>query len=194
MAGKMAIAAERATVVLLAAGRSARFGGDKLAAPFRGRPLGEHAAAMLAGVPFAAHIAVTGPSAVDLAALGFDCRRAPAGVPMSMSLKIGIAAAAETDCDACLIALADMPLVPAAHIAALLAAHDGALTATLSGETRMVPALIARAAFPSIAALGGDQGARGLLRTATGVAAPPAWLVDIDTPGDAVSNDQPGGR
>ncbi|MDB5676398.1 MAG: nucleotidyltransferase family protein [Sphingomonas bacterium] len=190
----MAIAIDRVTVVLLAAGRGERFGGDKLATPFRGRPLGEHAAAMLAALPFAAHIAVTGPSAVDLAALGFDCRRAPGDAPMSVSLKLGIAAAAEGDCDACLIALADMPLVPAAHIRALLAAHDGALTATLSGDIRMVPALIARSAFPLIAALGGDQGARALLRDAPGVAAPPAWLVDIDTPGDAVSNDQPGGR
>ncbi|MES2043616.1 MAG: nucleotidyltransferase family protein [Pseudomonadota bacterium] len=190
----MAIAAERVTVVLLAAGRGERFGGDKLAAPFRGRALGEHAAAMLAGLPFAAHIAVTGPSAVDFAALGFDCRRAPADAPMSVSLKLGIAAAAERDCDACLVALADMPLVPASHIRALLAAHDGALTATLSGDIRMVPALIARSAFASIAALSGDQGARALLREAPGVAAPPAWLVDIDTPGDAVSNDQPGGR
>ena len=190
----MAIAAGRVTVVLLAAGRGERFGGDKLAWPFRGRPLGEHAAAMLASVPFAAHIAVTGPSAVDLAALGFDCRAAPPDAPMSVSLKLGIAAVAETDCDACLIALADMPLVPAAHIAALLAAHHGALTATLSGETRMVPALIARSAFPLIAALSGDQGARALLRDAPGVTAPPAWLVDIDTPADAVSNDQPGGR
>ncbi|MDB5577892.1 MAG: nucleotidyltransferase family protein [Bradyrhizobium sp.] len=191
----MAISAERVTVLLLAAGRGARFGGDKLAAPFRGRALGEHAAAMLAGLPFAAHIAVTGPSAVDLAALGFDCRRASADAPMSVSLKLGIAAAAESDCDACLIALADMPMVPEAHIRALLAAHDGALTATLSDETRMVPAVIARSAFPSIAALTGDQGARALLRDAPGVAAPPAWLVDIDTPGDAARNSvQPGGR
>jgi molybdenum cofactor cytidylyltransferase len=190
----MAIATSRVTVVLLAAGRGQRFGGDKLAAPFRGRPLGEHAAAMLAGLPFAAHIAVTGPSAVDLAALGFDCRRAPPDAPMSVSLQLGIAAAAESDCDACLIALADMPLVPEGHIRALLAAHDGALTATLSGETRMVPAVIGRSAFPLIAALSGDQGARALLREAPGVAVPAEWLVDIDTPGDAVSNDQPGGR
>lgn len=190
----MAIAIERVAVVLLAAGRGERFGGDKLAAPFRGRPLGEHAAAMLAGLPFAAHIAVIGPSAVDLAALGFDCRRAPADAPMSASLKLGIAAAAETGCDACLVALADMPLVPASHIRALLAAHDGVLTATLAGDIRMVPALIARSVFASIAALRGDQGARALLRDAPGVAAPPAWLLDIDTPGDAVSNDQPGGR
>ena len=191
----MAIAADRVTVVLLAAGRGERFGGDKLAASFRGRALGEHAAAMLAGLPFAAHIAVTGPSAVDFAALGFDCRRAPAGAPMSVSLQLGIAAAEATDCDACLIALADMPLVPEGHILALLAAHDGALTATLSGEIRMVPALIARSAFPLIAALTGDQGARALLREAPGVAAPPAWLVDIDTPADAARNsDQPGGR
>lgn len=191
----MAISAGRVTVVLLAAGRGERFGGDKLAAPFRGRRLGEHAAAMLASLPFAAHIAVTGPSVVDLAALGFDCRRAPGDAPMSTSLKLGIAAAAATDCDACLIALADMPLVPVAHIAALLAAHEGALTATLSGETRMVPALITRSAFPLIAGLTGDQGARALLRQAPGVAAPPAWLVDIDTPGDvARSSDQPGGR
>jgi molybdenum cofactor cytidylyltransferase len=150
---------------------------------------------MLAGMPFAAHIAVTGPSAVDLAAFGFDCRRAPGDAPMSVSLKLGIAAAAESDCDACLIALADMPLVPEAHIRALLAAHEGALTATLSGEMRMVPALIARSAFPLIAALSGDQGARALLRDAPGVAAPPAWLVDIDTPADAArSSVQPGGR
>ena len=191
----MAIAAGRVAAVLLAAGRGERFGGDKLATPFRGRPLGEHAAAMLAGVPFAAHIAVTGPGAVDLAAFGVDCRHAPVDAPMSVSLILGVAAAAERDCDACLIALADMPLVPAAHIAALLAAHDGALTATLSGEVRMVPALIGRSAFPLIATLTGDQGARGLLRDVPGVAAPPAWLVDIDTPGDAArSSDQPGGR
>lgn len=191
----MAIGVERVAVVLLAAGRSARFGGDKLAAPFRGRPLGTHAAAMLAAIPFAAHIAVTGPSVVDLAALGFDCRAAPPDAPMSLSLKIGIAAAEATGCDACLIALADMPMVPAAHIHALLAAHDGALTATLSDEVRMVPAVIARAAFPLVATLSGDQGARALLREALGVAAPPAWLVDIDTPGDAARNNvQPGGR
>lgn len=191
----MAIAIDRVAVVLLAAGRSERFGGDKLAATFHGRPLGEHAAAMLAGIPFAAHIAVTGPSAVDFAALGFECRRAPADAPMSVSLKLGIAAAVESDCDACLIALADMPLVPEAHIRALLAAHEAALTATLSGETRMVPAVIGRSAFPLIAALSGDQGARALLREAPGVAVPPAWLVDIDTPGDvARSSDQPGGR
>jgi molybdenum cofactor cytidylyltransferase len=150
---------------------------------------------MLEGLPFAAHIAVTGPSAADFVALGFDCVRAPADAPMSVSLKLGIAAAAQTVCDACLIALADMPLVPASHIRALLAAHDGGLTATLSGEVRMVPALIARSAFPSIAALTGDQGARALLRDAPGVAAPPEWLVDIDTPGDAARNSvQPGGR
>jgi molybdenum cofactor cytidylyltransferase len=191
----MAIATGRVTAVLLAAGRSERFGGDKLAAPFRGRPLGTHAAAMLAAIPFVAHLAVTGPSAVDLAALGFDCRDVPAGAPMSVSLKRGVAAAAATDCDACLIMLADMPLVPAAHILALLAAHHGTLTATLSDGTRMVPALIARAAFPLVATLSGDQGARALLREAPGVAAPPEWLVDIDTPGDAARNNvQPGGR
>ena len=191
----MTIAAGRVAAILLAAGRSERFGDDKLAAPFRGRPLGEHAAAMLAAMPFATHIAVTGPSAVDLAALGFDCRRAPVDAPMSVSLQLGIAAAAQADCDACLIALADMPLVPAAHIAALLAAHDGVLTATLSGDRRMAPALIARSVFPRIAGLTGDQGARALLREARGVPAPPAWLVDIDTPGDvARTSDQPGGR
>jgi molybdenum cofactor cytidylyltransferase len=191
----MAIAAGRVMAVLLAAGRGERFGGDKLSASFRGRPLGTHAAETLAAIPFAAHLAVTGPSAVDLAALGFDCRAAPPGAAMSVSLKLGVAAAAETACDACLIMLADMPLVPAAHIHALLAAHDGMLTATLSDGRRMVPALIARAAFPLVATLTGDQGARALLRDAAGVAAPPEWLVDIDTPGDAARNNvQPGGR
>ena len=53
------IAAEEVVLVLLAAGRSERFGpADKLAADLLGRPLGLHIVSTLAAVPFRARLAV----------------------------------------------------------------------------------------------------------------------------------------
>src|SRR3546814_1183356 len=65
---------EAVALILLAAGRSTRFGvADKLAAPLHGRPLVQHAANTLSPIPFGRHIAVCSSSLpVDFAALGFD--------------------------------------------------------------------------------------------------------------------------
>ena len=49
---------ETTALVLLAAGQSRRFGGDKLGAPLLGKPLALHAADALAAIPFATRIAV----------------------------------------------------------------------------------------------------------------------------------------
>ena len=173
---------KRMAAVLLAAGSARRFGGGKLAQPFDGEPLGLRAARTLAGVGFGRLVAVVADDSVDYARAGFQTVRNAPGSPMSSSLRLGIAACAEWE--ACLVALADMPLVPAAHFAALAAAHEGAVTATLLDGEPVVPAVFGAAEFGRLMALEGDHGAQRLLGRAKGVAAEAEWLADVDTPED----------
>lgn len=171
-------------MVLLAAGRAARFGADKLAAPLHDRPVGAHAAAMLAALPFGQHIAVVrgdAPWVQGYTRVPLDAPDAPQG----RSLALGVAAARAGGADAVLVALADMPLVPRAHIAALLAACDGDRIASRAGDgTVMPPALFGARHFAALEALTGDRGAGALLRDAPFVTLPPGTERDIDTPAD----------
>jgi molybdenum cofactor cytidylyltransferase len=88
------------------------------------------------------------------------------------------------DCDACLIALADMPLIPESHFRALLHAYKSDVVATQAGERIMVPALFGRPQFPQLCALSGDRGASSMLRHATLVSIHPAVVCDVDVPFD----------
>src|SRR3546814_20377947 len=66
---------EAVALILLAAGRSTRFGvADKLAAPLHGRQPVQHAANTLTPIPFGRHTAVCSSFfPVAFAALGFSC-------------------------------------------------------------------------------------------------------------------------
>ncbi len=177
------IAPDRVAVVLLAAGRSVRFGmTDKLRAPFAGLPLGLHAARMLGGFGFARCFAVVGATPLDYAAEGFDAivNDQPAA-GQAHSLALGVAAAA--DAEAVLVLLADMPLVTPGHIRALLDRYEGRDTIVASRDEGRLspPALFGQAHFAALLGLSGDQGARSLLRAGIAVAAPPGSLADIDT-------------
>lgn len=103
---------------------------------------------------------------------------------MSASIACGVRMAEATDCDACLIALADMPLIPESHFRALLQGFDGDVVATQAGDRKMVPALFGRALFPQLCALGGDRGASAMLRHSTSVSIDPATARDVDAPSD----------
>lgn len=172
-------------LILLAAGKSVRFGGSKLDAMLGGLPLGLHVADALVDVPFARRIAVTGRCALDYAAHGFEVvpNDGPVG-DMASSLRLGVAAAG--DVGAILIVLADMPRVSATHIRALLAATDSAeaIVASSDGRAPRPPALFGRAWFPRLATITGDHGARDLIRSGTQIIAPVGDLVDVDTPED----------
>jgi molybdenum cofactor cytidylyltransferase len=190
------IRAERVAAVLLAAGRSTRFGeADKLSTLLDGVPLGLHAARTLAGLPFGRLIAVTGAGSPDYAAHGFAVVHNPAPEEgLSGSLRLGIAAAgAAGDADAVLVALADMPLVEHAHLERLLErfAGDGSIVASL-GTTRSPPALFGRDWFKRLAALDGDRGAGAYLREADLVSCDPRMLTDIDTLADLARLSDPG--
>lgn len=172
-------------LVLLAGGRGTRFGGAKLIAPLAGKPLALHAATMLTALPFAHRFAVTGPDVPDLAALGYTCIPLdPPGAPQARSLALGVAAAKAAGAQAVLVALADMPLVPQAHIRALVARFDGDRIGTSAEGVTMPPALFGALHFSALTALTGDRGGALRLANAPNVALDPALALDIDRPED----------
>ena len=177
-------------VAVLAAGASRRFGeDDKLAAQVKGRRLGEYAVTAIPGERFARRWVIA-------AATDHPCeaawRRSGFGVILNPRAEQGmgtsVAAAAEAaiqhDCDALLIALADMPLVPTKHFTALVDQWDGAgdIVASRSGDAAMPPAIFGSDHLKRLARSRGDEGARRWLGEARSIRAPSDWLIDIDTP------------
>ena len=179
--------------IFLAAGRSSRFGAaDKLLAPLDAMPVALRAAAAIVELAPARRIAVCpdrdGDLATLLAAEGFEIVANPdAEAGLSASLRKGIDAVAAGPERAALLCLADMPLVRAAHLRALLARFDPE-TAPVVASSRdgvpMPPALFARAVFGELATATGDRGGRALLASAALVPAAADELADIDRPAD----------
>ena len=177
-------------VALLAAGSSRRFGArDKLAAPFRGRKLGEWAARAVPVEMFAHRwVIVSSPRHVCAQAwreTGWDPVVNPqAEEGIGSSVACAARHAQSAGCEALLITLADMPLVPCEHFAALVKAFDeeAGIVASQAGEgPPQPPAIFAAHHLPALALLDGDSGARGLLSRARTIACPREWLTDIDT-------------
>lgn len=187
-------------IAVLAAGASRRFGeGDKLTAMFRGRMLGE---AVCASVPqgcfdrrWVIASAQHHPCAAAWCAHGFDVAINPdASGGMGTSVALAARIALEADCDALVIALADMPLVPPEHFTALTAriaaASADAIIVSQAGGKRMPPAAFGADRLPALTELGGDTGARAILTEGEAIVCPPEWLTDIDTPGDVRKHGQ----
>ncbi len=181
------ITVEKTVLVLLAAGRSARFGdvGSKLEEPFLGRPMGLHVAVALEDMPFAERIAVVGTCRLDYAAHGFRVvHNENAAEGIASSVRLGVASAKERGAEAVLIALADMPRVTVAHVHRLFDASRGADTVVASsdGVEPKPPALFGRDQFDFLLSLTGDGGGRELVRSGRHVVTAPAELIDVDTP------------
>lgn len=108
---------------------------------------------------------------------------------IASSLRAGVQAAIESEAESVLIALADQPLVTAAHLNALIALRrKGApVVATAYAGTVGVPALFDRAVYPELLALHGDVGAKPVLAlhaaTVVSVTFPDA-ASDVDRPED----------
>lgn len=179
---------EETVLILLAAGRSARFGeADKLQQPYLGSPLAFHVVTALEAVPFARRLAVTSDTSLDFAARGYDVvRNDEPAEGMSRSVKMGVQAAREDDPKAVLISLADMPRVTAAHIYRLLDYADGddTILASSDGERPRPPALFGRNHFDWLLSLTGDKGAREMIAKAHHMVAVANELIDVDTPED----------
>ncbi|PZQ59610.1 MAG: nucleotidyltransferase family protein [Sphingomonas taxi] len=185
------IAVEDTVLILLAAGRSERFGDtfNKLDQPFLSRPLGLHVAVALEEMPFRERIVVVDGCTIDYARHGFRVlhNEAP-DRDMASSVRMGVECAKARDASAVLIALADMPRVTAAHIYRMFDATEGldddAVVASSDGRTPRPPALFGRGRFDDVLAITGDQGARDLIQSGRHVVTNAAELIDVDTPDD----------
>lgn len=161
--------------ILLAAGRGARFGGAKLLAPLpvashgvgAGSPVGVASCRhLIAALPEVVAVVRPGDSVLagqlrDAGARVVECARADEG--MGCSLACAVAAAA--DANGWVIALADMPWIAPATIAAVAdALIDGAdlVAATYQGR-RAHPVGFARRYFAALATLAGDDGAKSVV-------------------------------
>ena len=177
-------------VALLAAGSSRRFGdADKLTAEFDGLMLGQHAAFVFPlGLVSRAWVIVSAhghPCEPGWRSMGFEPIVNP-DAPEGMGASVALAArlAQREALDGLVIALADMPLVPAAHYEALITAVTAPddIATSAHGDLSMPPAVFGRAHFETLASLSGDKGARDLLVRGRVIECPEDWLIDIDTP------------
>ncbi|WP_242187683.1 nucleotidyltransferase family protein [Sphingomonas sp. CARO-RG-8B-R24-01] len=185
---KPIIPAEECVLILLAAGRSERFGDtDKLQQEYLGQPLAFHVVTALESVPFKARIAVCSGSELDFGSRGYRViHNDNPGDGMSGSVKLGVAAAREIGCAAVVVALADMPRVTATHIYRLLDATHGpdAVVASSNGVHPTPPAVFGADQFEALLTLEGDEGARAMVRAGRHVIAPESELLDVDRPED----------
>lgn len=190
-----AAGAPRVVGVLLAAGRSTRFGGpNKLLQDLGGVPVVRRAAEALRAAGIGDLVVVTGHMAaeVEAALSGLPARfvhNPDYAEGLSTSLAAGIGALSEAD--GALVALGDMPAVGADTIRALLGAFavsDGKaiVLPTVAGK-RGNPVVWPARFFAELKAVQGDVGARHLIgANAELIVEVPVWgdgaLVDVDTP------------
>lgn len=185
--------------IVLAAGSARRFGGDKLSAPWRGRPLvAWAAAAALAATDGGPVVVVVGERSAAVAAALTPLADAQLNLVFAPDHALGLAHSLRTglgalppDLAGVFVFLGDMPRIddetPWLLRAALAA--GAAAAAPQFGGRRGHPVLFGPALWPQLGELSGDHGAGGLLdRLGSALALVRAphdgVLFDVDTPDD----------
>lgn len=160
---------DRIFTIVLAAGASRRFGGDKQLAAVDGEPLVHRAARIAGEVGGQNSMLVVGHNAQSVIRAADDgCRFLAVNEGYARGMGTSLALAARTlrySASAMLVILADQPMVTSGHLTALIDSWSGAedqIVATSYRETRGVPALLPPATFPALCKLDGDAGARTL--------------------------------
>lgn len=192
--------------ILLCAGFGRRFGGDKLLAPLAdGTPVAVASARTLVAAlgPLGRAVAVLRPGQQALqsalAGTGIALLSSAAAVE-GMGAALAAAVQAHAQAPGWVVALGDMPCVAEATVrrVASALAHDDALAAPFHQGRRGHPVGFGRHWGPQLAHLGGDEGARALLRQQAGQITridvdDPGCLLDVDTPQDLADLPAPGG-
>ena len=177
--------------LLLAAGRSRRFGADKLCAKLDGKAVIRWSVGSLASLEAVYVVTAPGADAVTQALSRLDVRfvvNLARDEGMASSIRAGVAALPE-EAEAVVIALADQPRASAAVTRALCErwqAGGVAAAAPVYSDGRGNPVLFGRECFDALLALRGDVGARAVL-VALGsrvglVDVGEGMPVDVDTP------------
>ncbi|ESQ85783.1 hypothetical protein AEAC466_01000 [Asticcacaulis sp. AC466] len=172
----------RLAAVVLAAGLSRRFGGNKLAADLNGKPVLRHVLDGLRGLDLVQVIVVTrsdeGPGSIVNP-------RPEDGMGASLALGVGALPAVE----GVFIVLGDMPRIDIDLYRVMAGALGDAdiVVPVHDGQTGH-PVLFGAACFDALKGLSGDVGARALLRSGQyrvrQISAGPGIHNDIDTPAD----------
>jgi len=172
--------------VLLAAGRSKRFGDrNKLLATLAGEPLVAHAAETLLAAPLSEVLVVVGHDADAIREAISDrpvtvVENLDYGEGQATSVRTGIRAIGG-DADAAVFALSDMPVVAPETIGRLVAAYERGLGDALAAANdgrRGNPVLFDRRHFESLRDVRGDVGGKEILLEGSESA-----LVESDDPG-----------
>jgi molybdenum cofactor cytidylyltransferase len=178
--------------ILLAAGRSSRFGRQKLLEPFRGEPLVRRSARHFIESGLSPVIAVVPGQADVLDALSglplilIENRQPELGISHSIGLGLG---ALPSTSAAALIGVADQPfLTPAALLTVARAFSAGLIAASRYGDHRGNPAVFDRSFFPDLLTLKGDRGGLSVIEAhaelVVDVELSPAMGLDVDRPED----------
>lgn len=174
--------------VILAAGRSRRFGSAKQLARLEGRTLLEHVIerALDAGLRPVVSVVppwLTRPASADPAIRWVRNPHPNRG--MSYSLHLGLAALDATT-PAALVLLGDQPTVEPSSIAAVLAARGARpIVAAIADGHAAPPVLVERAAFDRVSDLRGDVGLRDH------IAAEPELVTEVPVGHHPVDVDRP---
>jgi len=172
-------------LILLAAGRSERFGlSDKLTEMFLGQPLGMHVVTTLEAVPFAKRIAVCDGGQLDYGARGYQVvHNDKPEDGLSGSIHLGVQAARGEGIEAVIFALADMPRVTAAQIYRLFDAQHGpeSIVASSNGVNPKPPILFGAARFDALMEMKGEEDARDMVLGGRHVVTAADELIDVDT-------------
>ena len=156
--------------LILAAGRSSRFGESKMLAPLEGKPLIRHAVENTLEHLQNVRI-VLGREAEKVKAALEDLtpeyvENPHFGSGMSSSIKAGIRALEHSQFDAALIVLGDQPRVPHKVFRTLLEAYHGSnaqIIVPIFQGVRGHPALFAREVWLELLALEGDSGGKAVI-------------------------------
>lgn len=185
--------------IVLAAGAGTRFGGGKLLADWRGRPLVLAAVEAALAAPVEAVIVVLGCEAPRVAATlaAVTDPRLHLVVAddwaegLSASLRAGVASL-PSDSVGFLLFLGDMPSIPPDLPPRVLSALDGGAAAVqpFHGQTPAHPVGFSAALYGQLRGLSGDAGAGALLRGRSDVVrlscGEAGSVFDVDRPDDAI--------
>jgi xanthine dehydrogenase accessory factor len=184
-------------LAVLAAGGSRRLGRPKQLVDVRGKPLVRHVVDALTTSACEAFAVVVGASersvtaALDGAPV-VALRNEAWAQGIASSIRVATTWAMERSAPALVLALADQPLLDAAHVDRLVEAWSAARSrpaavASIYAGVLAVPALFDASVFASLLALEGDRGASRLLRGRAHVVGIEwtAGEVDVDTESDA---------
>ena len=178
--------ADDVAVAVLAAGSGSRFGGGKLDAMLGGKPVGRWVTDAVEAAGARKRFLVCSPTPPEFAAglQGWTLVRndhADRGIGTSLHA----AAEAAAGSARLVIALADMPLVPASHLSAL-AQRDGVVFTRYPNGKPGVPAAFPRSAFARLLSLPPGKGAAAVAWDGDPAMldCDPAFLSDVDRPDD----------